>query len=430
MDNVLPNIRVETENSARPTVEITDLPNVQNDVSIMNTRKYKKKKFAFKDDQSDASSKTESINSFSRNKEKFTSPFSTAQNDVSYDIFANPKKKIMETNDSDSGSGSEYSDSGSDSVLSNNSVYSTNSLIKEQKKPALSRLELKIKKKDMLLKLHEAEQNGYVITGKYNMSSDLEEMEAEYELYEKKMEQSTMIDFLQDGLMFLIKGIEVLNGIYNPMSLKLNGLSDKIYDRKDKLDHIFRRLAIKYSGGTEMPPELSLIFTIAGAMIITHLSNTALQGGGIPGIGNIGDMLGKSGIMENISSMFKQMSEPVAQNAPSPTGDPSDIKMKPPSLDISNLLKTMRNPGPRVKSEDPRDELPFQAMNVPSPNPFPQPTRNMNFSSSRDEDRFMEENSSVSSSEETLAQSISISIPSKTSSTRRKKKIKNSINIL
>ena len=48
MDNVLPNIRVETENSARPTVEITDLPNVQNDVSIMNTRKYKKKKFAFK----------------------------------------------------------------------------------------------------------------------------------------------------------------------------------------------------------------------------------------------------------------------------------------------------------------------------------------------------------------------------------------------
>lgn len=420
------NIKVENDDTLRQTVNVGGLPSKTNDVMP----------FAFKDDVSDASSRTESIKSSSslkKNKPKFsikqTATEAPQSNNFNYSLYADPKK--TQHQDDQENSEEEYSDSEeSDSEESDSeddgqrSVATMESLVREQKRPALSRLQLKIKKKEMLLKLHEAEQNGYVLTGKYNMNSELEEMEAEYELYEKKLEQSTMVDFLQDGLMFIIKGIEVLNGIYNPMNIKLEGLSDQIYDRKEKLEHVFRRLAIKYSGGTEMPPELSLLFIIGGAMVMTHISNSALQGGGIPGLGNI---LGNSNIMDSISKIMGNINQtPVPQNVPSPTQNTSQGVMKPPSMDISNLLNSMKDissvPKPS-KPVDERDNLPFKAMNVPSPNPFPKPTRNTDFGkktnvfdnvSSKsssfvdDDDRFSVA-SSVSSGDETINISVASS---------------------
>lgn len=449
------NIKVENDDTLRQTVNVGGLPSKTKDVMP----------FAFKDDVSDASSRTESIKSSSsvkKNKPKFSIKQSAVEsqpqsNNFNYSLYADPKKTHVKEEEpsEEEYSDSEESDDSEEEEESDDgqrSIATMESLAREPKKPALTRLQLKIKKKEMLLKLHEAEQNGYVLTGKYNMNSELEEMEAEYELYEKKLEQSTMVDFLQDGLMFIIKGIEVLNGIYNPMSIKLEGLSDQIYDRKEKLDHVFRRLAIKYSGGTEMPPELSLLFIIGGAMVMTHISNSALQGGGIPGLGNI---LGNSNIMDSISKIMGNINQPpanananapVPQNVPSPPsqGTSSQGTMKPPSMDISNLLRSMKDisnvPKPS-KPVDERDNLPFKAMNVPSPNPFPKPTRNTDFgkktnSSSSvnsnvfdsvstksssfidDDDRFSV-TSSISSGDET----INISVPS----SRRQRKGKSTI---
>ena len=307
MSDLTPDIKIENEESQRNTVNIGGIPRSTQDITPI----YEKQKISFKDDNSDTSSKTESIKSINKNS-------------FDYGMYADPKR--MKKQEEDEEDESEESEDYSESEEESEANFSQSSIKKEPKKPALSRLELKIKKKDMLLKLHEAEQNGYQLTGKYNMNSELEEMEAEFGLYEQKMEQSTMIDFMQDGLMFIIKGIEVLNGIYNPMNLKLNGLSDKVYDRKEKLEHVFRRLAIKYSGGTEMPPELSLLFILGGAMIMTHMSNTALQGGGIPGLGNI--LGGNGNIMESISKIMGNMGNtPVPQNSPSPND-----QMKPTQL--------------------------------------------------------------------------------------------------
>lgn len=438
------NIKVENDETLRQTVNVGGLPIKTNDVVPTYS------KFAFKDDVSETSSRTESIkssNSVRKNKPKFSikEGFNKTQKTPSafnhqYEQYANPKKleKHDESDEEEEFTESESDDSDDEEVSDddnseNQSVNSQGSIVREPKKPALSRLQLKIKKKDMLLKLHEAEQNGYNLTGKYNMNSELEEMEAEYELYEKKLEQSTMVDFLQDGLMFIIKGIEVLNGVYNPMSLKLDGLSNQIHDRKEKLEHVFRRLAIKYSGGTEMPPELSLLFIIGGAMVMTHISNTALTGGGIPGLSNI--LGGNSNIMDSISKIMSNIGGgiPVAQNAPSPPQDSNSapMAMKPPNLDISNLLSSMKDisniPKPS-KPIDERDNLPFKAMNVPSPNPFPQPTRRSDYAKTAnvfndnttssfvdDDDRFSVA-SSVSSGDDAT---MSISVPS---SRRSKKK--------
>lgn len=419
------NIKVENDNTLRTTVNVGGLPEKTRDVMP----------FSFKDDNSDTSSRTESIKSSKSIKK--SAPIQQS-NEFNYSLYADPKK-ISKQEEEEEDSEEEYTDDESDddeSEEEQRSVATVNSLVREPKKPALSRLQLKIKKKDMLLKLHEAEQNGYVLTGKYNMNSDLEEMEAEYELYEKKIEQSTMVDFLQDGLMFIIKGIEVMNGIYNPMSIKLEGLSDQIYDRKEKLEHVFRRLAIKYSGGTEMPPELSLLFIIGGAMVMTHISNTALQGGGIPGLGSL---MGNSNIMDSISKIMSSVGNSSAGNSsvgnvPVPQNSPTvQNTMKPPSIDINNILNSMKDiskVSSSTKPVDVRDTLPFQAMNVPSPNPFPKPTRQTDFGkksnvfdskiSTNDDDRFSV-TSSLSSDEETLT----ISVPS----SRRSRKGKSTIHV-
>lgn len=403
------NIKVQNEDSMRNIINIGGLPEKTEDVVPINSR------FAFKDDESESSIKTESIHS-SPDVHKNIPPKHKPFNHQ-YEMYADPKKTTKpESEDEYSESETESESSGGSDA---HSVASENSeMVRGPKRPALSRLQLKIKKKDMLLKLHEAEQNGYQLTCKYSMLSELEEMEAEYELYEQKMEQSTMIDFMQDGLMFIIKGIEVLNGIYNPLSLKLNGLSDKVYDRKEKLEHVFRRLAIKYSGGTEMPPEMSILFIIGGAMVMTHMSNTALQGGGIPGLGNI---LGGSNIMESISSLMGNIAQPVASN------QPTDKEMKPPNIDISNILNSMKDIT-STKPLDERDNLPFKAMNIPNPQPFPQSSRrtdyaNVSSSPPIDESDRFSESSSVSSVDETATQSVTISVPSRNSSRRGKRAI-------
>lgn len=413
------NIKVENDNTLRTTVNVGGLPEKTRDVMP----------FSFKDDNSDKSSRTESIQSSKSVRKSF--PKQQQSNNFNYSLYADPKKiskqEESEESEEEYSESDDESDESEESYEEQKSVTTVNSLVREPKKPALSRLQLKIKKKDMLLKLHEAEKNGYALTGKYNMNSELEEMEAEYELYEKKLEQSTMVDFLQDGLMFIIKGIEVLNGIYNPMSIKLEGLSDQIYDRKEKLEHVFRRLAIKYSGGTEMPPELSLLFIIGGAMVMTHISNTALQGGGIPGLGSI---MGNSNIMDSISKIMSSVGNSSSGAVPVPQNSPTvQTTMKPPSMDINNILNSMKDVT-STKPVDVRDTLPFKAMNVPSPNPFPTSTRQNDFgkksnvfdskSSINDDDRFSV-TSSLSSDEETL----NISVPS----SRRRGKGKSTIHI-
>jgi len=382
-------IEIENENTPQKTINIGGLSEKTNDVSTFNIR-------TDDSDEEEAKKSYDSEGTISVKSQK--NPSFKPPPNFNYSMYADPKKIKEEEEEEEE---EEYSESDSDENSYSSSEASKEEEETEPKKPALSRLQLKIKKKEMLLKLYEAEKNGYALTGKYNMNSDLEEMEAEYELYEKKIEQSTMTDFLQDGLMFLIKGIEVLNGVYNPLNLKLNGLSDQIYDRKEKLEHVFRRLAIKYSGGTEMPPELSLLFIIGGAIVMTHISNSALQGGGIPGLSNI---LGNTNIMDSISKIMTNINPPppVAQNEPSPN------TMKSPNIDISNILNNMKETKPL---ETP---LPFKAMSVPNPGPRPIPTREENF-----DDRFSV-TSSISSEDEST---VNISVGSK------KRKQKRSIQI-
>lgn len=459
-----PKITIENDESERQVVEIGGLPKKVTDVIPTG------KKFNFRRESENESSDG-SVVSMKSDKsvksEKTKSQRPRVSDNFDFGIYADPKKTKSKTVESDADDDEEeeytedseadeddYSeDSEGDEADNQEETFSQpdSEPRRRSQTPGMSQAQLRIKKKELLLKLHDAEQNGYQITGKYNMNSDLEDLEAEYSLYEKRMEQNAMVDLLQDGLMFIIKGIEMFNGFYKPMGVNLTGLSDKIYDRREQLEHVLKRLAIKYSGGTEMPPELSLLFIIGGAMVMTHIGNTALSSGGIEKLlGGLGSALnsGKSengaergsngnplaGLMSGLMSNLGKMNQPQPSNQPT---------MTPPSLDINSILSGMRNVDtkkptkPIDSKEDPfnkvggRQDLPFSATSVPAPQPFPKMTRDRDIGRPGttakmpdQSDRFSV--SSVSSGDETV-ETMNITVPSSRKGRKGRKTVKKNV---
>ena len=218
------------------------------------------------------------------------------------------------------------------------------------------------------------------------------------------------------------------------MGVNLTGLSDKIYDRREQLEHVLKRLAIKYSGGTSMPPELSLLFIIGGAMVMTHMSNTALKSGGIESLlGNLmgGGSGGENPLMGMMSNLMKQ--QPKAANEPSYQDNKSQQTMKPPpKFDMSNLLSKMNDVKPKAsKPVDPRSELPFSNLNLPSPQPFPKMTRDGDFGKPAstaqmpdNSDRFSVSSDISSGSESNVSvETMNINVPSRRKSRKKSKNV-------
>ena len=286
---------------------------------------------------------------------------------------------------------------------------------------SMSPMALKIRKKELLMKLQDAKNGGYRTTGPYDMGSDLDVLEAEFGLYEKTMIEGQLTDMMHDGLMYVLKGLEYMNSLYKPGGVDIAGLSEHLYDRKDKLEHVLKRLAIKYSGGTEMPPELSLLFIIAGAIFMTHVGNQ-IKGGGGGGfdISKLSNMFGGDGLNSLMSLMGKasngspqqqqqQQQQPMQQPQQQPMQPPN---MKPPSSDVSDLLNVFGRSAPTVPAPNKSAIDSFRNNTLPKPQPLPVSTRTRDFGKVDDDDRF-----SVSSG------SSGYSSASSASRSRRKKTI-------
>lgn len=434
-------IEVENEESARNIVEIKGLPSKTKDTIPTNIKK-ENATFAFRDDE-DSDADVESLKSAGQFKKSGVNNFKSNNSNFKhsnemFSMYADPKKivkqkqedsELEDDEDEYSDEDSEVDDSGAgEDGYSELEDSEAGESYKRSDNKNLSKARLKIKKKEMLLKLYDAEQSGYQLTGKYNMSSDLDDMEAEYEIYQKRMGQTDWVDFLNYALLSFIKGLETLTNFYNPLGLKLQGLSNSIYESKEKLDYSFKRLAEKYAGGKEMPPELSILFIVGGAILMTHMSNTILSKDNLPGIldtvmEKVGGSSGISNFMNNFMQGMQQNNTPVPSNAPSPQIQPQQMNpqqtMKAPNFDISNLLSNMKDVTPS-KPVDPRDALPFSTIGIPTPSPFPVSTSKKDvkpqFKEEDDNDRFSVSSSTTSGSS---VQTRTVSVANKSVGSRK-----------
>jgi len=92
----------------------------------------------------------------------------------------------------------------------------------------LSKEELLREKFKYLRKLEALEKKGVELTKKYNMDSNLAEMQGEYEMIMEEKTKVNSVKFQGNMMMALINGIEFLNNRFDPFDVKLDGWGEQI----------------------------------------------------------------------------------------------------------------------------------------------------------------------------------------------------------
>jgi hypothetical protein len=183
-------------------------------------------------------------------------------------------------NDDDDDDGSEVS--GSDAQTSS----STASSVRKPPQRAKSLEEIAVEKQELLYRLERLEANGFKPSRKFNMSSNLEDIKFEYERMKKQRDVDKSIKFQRKILMAITSGIEFVNNKFDPLSIKLDGWSESIYENLHEYDDVFEELHEKYKSKMKVAPEIKLMMMVGGSAFMFHLTNTLFKSK-MPGLDQI-----------------------------------------------------------------------------------------------------------------------------------------------
>jgi hypothetical protein len=146
-----------------------------------------------------------------------------------------------------------------------------------------SKEEILKEKFQTLQKLQTLQNKGVSLSKQYTMESSLDEMKGEYEYICSERERKNSVQFQSKILSTFITGIEFLNSKFDPFDIKLDGLAESVQENIEDYDEIFSELADKYKSKAKMAPELKLMFQLASAGIMVHMTNTMFKSS-IPGM--------------------------------------------------------------------------------------------------------------------------------------------------
>lgn len=194
--------------------------------------------------------------------------------------------------------------------------------------PRMSKEELLREKFKYLRKLEALEKKGVELTKKYNMDSNLLEMQGEYEMIMEEKARQNSVKFQGNMMMAIINGIEFLNGRFDPFDVKLDGWGEQINENITDYDEIFGELYDKYKTKASMSPELKLLFQLGGSAMMVHMTNTMFKSA-MPGMDDI--------LRQNPDLMRQFQSAAVNSMAGSNPG-------------FSGFMSGLMNPEPQVPS--------------------------------------------------------------------------------
>jgi hypothetical protein len=318
MSGFVPNIKLETDKTSRPTLKVKNPINVEGIDLIRDPES---------DQESDASGSTIEPQAYmpkkSKNINKPGKPSSSKFNPEDFQNFVNSSKakKLPDKEDSES----DCSDSGSDeSRDSGYSDYSDSGSESSKKSKKNSKME----KQDILLKLLALEKKGIVLTKKYSMSSKLSDLKFELALHKNNAEVEVSVKFQQKVLMALVTGLEFANKRFDPLGAKLDGWSESIMENLDDYEIIFARLHEKYKNRADLPPELQLLVTLVGSAFMFHVTKTLFSSALPSGLND----LQNSEIMKNITAAMSQ------ENAKPSVSNVSSREISGPSMNLASML--------------------------------------------------------------------------------------------
>jgi hypothetical protein len=189
----------------------------------------------------------------------------------------------------------------------------------------LSKKELMLLKLDMLRKLGELKQCGVHLSQNYNLESDLEMMQFEYQLHHDIRSKQNSVQWMSHMMIGIVKGTEMFNDSYNPFDMKLSGLSDKISSDMRNYYAVLGDIYEKYNQpGKQMAPEMRLLLMVSGAALSMQVNKV------LPGIGgmanlvnnedNLKELRHKAEADSNKKDYFKEQHDAATQRA-------ADLKM-------------------------------------------------------------------------------------------------------
>jgi hypothetical protein len=152
--------------------------------------------------------------------------------------------------------------------------------------PRMTKEELLREKFKYLRKLEALEKKGVELTKKYNMDSNLMEMQGEYEMIMEEKSKQNSVKFQGNMMMAIINGMEFLNNRFDPFDVKLDGWGEQINENITDYDEIFGELYEKYKTKASMAPELKLLFQLGGSAMMVHMTNTMFKSA-MPGMDDI-----------------------------------------------------------------------------------------------------------------------------------------------
>jgi len=170
-----------------------------------------------------------------------------------------------------------------ESIASSSSTWDGFSKINEEipktsrSSSTMNEREKRRKKRIMIKKLEEWSDKGtYKSSSVFNMDSDYDEVEDEYEgaLEEKRKKDSIKLQ----GWWFttVVNTLEYGNALLNPFDLNLDGWGEQVSEDLDSYEEIFGELHEKYKGG-KMAPEVSLLLRIGFSAAVVNMSNKMLS---------------------------------------------------------------------------------------------------------------------------------------------------------
>jgi hypothetical protein len=137
--------------------------------------------------------------------------------------------------------------------------------------------EIMTEKQEYLFKLDRLEKQGYRVSRKYTLASNLDDIRYEYDRIKRQRDVEKSIRMYRKGLMAVTSGIEYLNKKFDPLDVKLDGWSESQMENISDYDEVFEELHDKYSDSIQMAPELKLLFMVGGSAFMFHLTNTLFK---------------------------------------------------------------------------------------------------------------------------------------------------------
>lgn len=136
-----------------------------------------------------------------------------------------------------------------------------------------------LRKLDMLRKLGELTQYGVKLSQRYTMESDYDMMKYEYEMHKSIRNKQNGIQYMAGGIVYAIKGVEMLNKEYNPFQFNLDGWSEHVNNDITNYYDVLGELYEKYFGGPgeNFPPEIRLMGMILFSAASFHMTNSAIN---------------------------------------------------------------------------------------------------------------------------------------------------------